>query len=83
MSIGETIKPGRPNPMAVPIGPVIDKIDVTKGVLSGKNHNAETLAQIAAMKGKLIPAHIWPIKTIWNPTFIFFIKKLKKIKANN
>lgn len=48
----------------MPIGPVIDKIEVTKGVFSGKNHNADTLAQIAAMNGKLTPAHIYPTKTI-------------------
>jgi len=37
---------------------VIDNIDVTKGVFSGKNHNADTLAQMAATNGKLNPAQI-------------------------
>lgn len=44
--------------MAVPIGPVIDKIEVTNGVFSGKNHNADTLAHMAAINGKLNPAQI-------------------------
>lgn len=47
-----------PNPIAVPIGFYIDKIDVIIGVFSGKNHNAEIFVHTTDIKFILNPIQI-------------------------